>query len=196
MPMKADLKTLLLSISLLLLTGMMVQDLSAQPPPDRNHRRERLETIVIGKFATELELTPEQAERFFPLFRQFREQSMQIGRRQHKTRKELENFSRAKPQAKRSGAKGQEKSANPLISNLAETTDSNRPVSEVLNEREQNQQELIRLRTEFLTNAGEFLTPQQVSRCSIMLEELPRKIHHMIEQEKQRQHRTGRPRPK
>lgn len=169
--MKANLKPFYFFIFLLLLTGMIMRDAIAQPPPDRNHRRERLETVIIGKFATELELTPQQAERFFPLFRQFSDASQELQRRQHDARIELDNFSA-------------QESAPP------------EEVKRLLDLREQNQQEAIRLRRQFLDDVSGFLTPQQISRCSVLLEELPAKIRDMIHEERRRQRTSDKPRAK
>lgn len=169
--MKANLKSFYYLILLTLLAGFLVQDVIAQPPQGQNRRREQLETVIIGKFATELELTPEQAERFFPLFRQFSNASQDLQRRQHDTRIELDNLSAqqaAPPEA----------------------------VSRLLDQRERDQQEAIRLRRKFLEDVGGFLTPQQVSRCSVLLEELPAKIQNMIHEEKRRQYGGNKSRSK
>ena len=175
--MKAKLKHCFLLVFVMALTSVMVSEAVAQP--DQNHRRERLETVIIGKFATELDLTPEQAERFFPLFRQLRNETEAIQRRQHDTRVELDNLSRSAPPAtppvqrsgRKAGAKSPQKSS-PMKSNLysgaEKTKPPQRPVADVISERQQIEQEAIRLRTKFLHDIGEFLTPQQVSRCSIL----------------------------
>ncbi len=47
-------------------------------PPDE--KRERLETVIIGKFAEELELTPAQAEKFYPRLRQYRSETDDLQR--------------------------------------------------------------------------------------------------------------------
>ena len=43
--------------------------------PDREHKRsEKMEMMMVWKLTEELALTPEQAEKFFPRFRQHRDE--------------------------------------------------------------------------------------------------------------------------
>lgn len=123
--------------------------------PDQ--RRERIETVIIGKFAEELDLSPEQAERFYPRLRQFRHETDDMQRELSAARVQLENLSRDE--------KASAKEVQDLISR-----------TKVL------QTEILSRRESMLSDLSQFLTPQQVSRCSVLLDELPRRLRQLMEE--------------
>ncbi|MDD5087909.1 MAG: periplasmic heavy metal sensor [bacterium] len=129
------------------------------PPPDQPPRweREKMETVIIGKFATELDLTPEQAEKFFPVFRQFQNEAEGLMREQHKRRAEMDELSH-NPEADKT------------------------QVDNLLTQQMESERRISDMKRKLLTDVGAFLTPQQVSRCSILMDELPRRIHQFIEE--------------
>lgn len=132
----------------------------AQPgaqPRDTKWGREQIETVIIGKFAEELNLTPEQAERFFPRFRQFQNETDELMRSQMSDRDELYGLS-ADP------------NANP------------QRVDELLQVQREREKRMADLKQQFLQDISGVLTPQQVSRCSILMEELPRRVHQFIQE--------------
>jgi len=142
---------------------------AAQPgPPAHAPRwgREQVETVIIGKFATELNLSPEQAEKFFPRFRQFQNQTEDMQRQQGERRRLLIGFSG-------------DANADP------------QQVGDVLKEQSRNEQQMSEFKRLFLEDVSLFLTPQQVSRCSILMDELPRRLHEFIQE--RRQERKGEP---
>jgi Spy/CpxP family protein refolding chaperone len=162
--MKANLFSFPVLLAALLISAIGARDILAQEDsPERRQRREQVETVIIGKFATELELTPEQAERFFPLFREFRQSSHDIFHNQHRVREQLDSISTGT------------ESAQLNVSNLIE-------------QQGQYEQQALRLRTDFLKSVEGILTPQQVSRCSVLLDELPAKMRELIHQQKRREH--------
>jgi hypothetical protein len=55
-------------------------------------------------------------------------------------------------------------------------------VGDVLREQSQREQQMLEFKRVFLEDVSRFLTPQQVSRCSILMDELPRKLHKFIEE--------------
>jgi len=116
-----------------------------------------VETVIIGKFATELNLSPEQAEKFFPRFRQFQEQTEGLQRQQVERRAQLDMLA-ADPQA------------------------NTEQVSGLISAQSQYEQQVSGLKRAFLSDVSEYLTPQQVSRCSILLDELPRRVHQFMEE--------------
>ncbi|MBK6766055.1 MAG: hypothetical protein IPG71_06935 [bacterium] len=65
-------RTLTFAILLCVLCSIAVAEEHRMSP---EQRRERIETVIIGKFAEELDLSPEQAERFYPRLRQFRHET-------------------------------------------------------------------------------------------------------------------------
>lgn len=132
----------------------------AQPdPPPPRWGREQVETVIIGKFASELNLTPEQAEKFFPRFRQFQNQADGMMRQQMDRRNMLDSLS-------------DDPNANPQQVNM------------LLTEQSRHEQQVSDFKRQFLTDVSEFLTPQQVSRCSILMDDLPRRIHKFIEEKR------------
>ncbi len=121
-----------------------------------NSDRDRVETIIIGKFATELALTPAQAEQFYPRFRIYREQSDAIFQQQKERTHQLE-----------------------LLSQGGGDSES---LGQLLDAQEKEQLQLAEVRRKFLLDIGAFLSPQQVSRTAIMLDEVPRKIRQFIQE--------------
>ncbi len=115
--------------------------------------------MIIGKYSTELNLTPEQAERFFPRFRQFQNQAETLQRDQMGRREELERFS-------------QQPGAEP------------NQVNRILSEQASTSQQITELKQQFLGDVSSFLTPQQVSRCSILMDDIPRRVHEYIDAQK------------
>ena len=139
---------------------------TAQPgPPEHAQRwgREQVETVIIGKFATELNLSPEQAEQFFPRFRQFQNQTEDMQRRQGERRRLLVGFS-------------------------DDATADSQQVGNLLKEQGRQDQQMLEFKRMFLEDVSHFLTPQQVSRCSILMDELPRRLHEFI---RERRHESG-----
>jgi hypothetical protein len=164
--MKANLfrSPVLLAAFLIMLIG--ARDILAQEESaERRARREQIDAVIIGKFATELELTSEQAERFFPLFGDYRQSARDIYHRQRDIREQL-------------GA----------VSTGSESGQQN--VGSLLEQQQQNEQQALDLKREFLKNVGGFLTPQQVSRCSVLLDELPAKMRELIHAQKRREHQN------
>ena len=148
----------------LLVVTLLTGALWAQPnpgglPPDQPPRwgREQVETVIIGKFVTELDLTPEQAETFFPLFRQFQNEAEGFMRQQQERRGEMDALSHNP---------GAEKGR----------------VDDLLTQQTESERRLSDLKRKLLADVGVFLTPQQVSRCSILMDELPRRVHKFIEE--------------
>lgn len=125
--------------------------------------RERLETVIIGKFSSELNLTPEQAELFFPLYHQHREQSETLMREQYHLRKSLRELS-DDPSADRMAVQG------------------------YLFRQDTLQQKMAESKRQFMNEVSRFLTPQQMSRCSVLMDEIPRRVRDFIEN----QHRMKR----
>lgn len=149
-------------------------------------RRERVETVIIGKFAEELELTPAEAEKFYPRLRAFRASTEDLQRELATTRQELDalSVSDSAPEAKKRAAR----SPMPL-SSLSESApgasaDNAAPVDvKALIARSNSlQMEILTKREALLTDLADFLSPQQVSRCSILLDELPRRIRQFMEE--------------
>jgi hypothetical protein len=123
------------------------------PAPD-DERREQIETIIIGKFANEMNLTPEEAEKFYPRLRQFRNETESMSQEQREIKKQLEEFS------------GRSDVAPQMVNELFDRNDR---IARALLDRKR----------QFLSEISTFLNPQQVSRCSILLDELPRRMRQL-----------------
>jgi Spy/CpxP family protein refolding chaperone len=135
----------------------------AQPgPQERGPRwgREQIETVIIGKFATELNLSSDQAEKFFPRFREFQNQTEDLQRQQMERRRALEELS-TNPEA------------------------DPQQVDGLLKDQSRQEQQMMEFKQHFLMDVSHFLTPQQVSRCSILMDDLPRRVHEFIQERRQ-----------
>ena len=143
----------------LLIAGIV----SAQPPAGRD--RDRIQSVIIGKYATEMDLTPEQAALFFPRLKQFEDQMEAVHHSERATRAELDKMS-------------QTPNADP------------QELGMLLEQRKDHDQQIAAMKQAFLSDISSFLSPQQVSRCSILLDELPQKVRQII-QEKEREKLRG-----
>jgi Spy/CpxP family protein refolding chaperone len=144
----------------LLVCTVMVGVTAAQPGPPQDAPRwgrERIETVIIGKFSSELNLTPEQAEQFFPRLKQFQNRTEDLQRDHWQRFGRLEELSQD-PQADKD-------EVNQLIAREDEFVGH-----------------VAQMRREFLTDVSSFLSPQQISRCSILMDELPRRVRQFVEE--------------
>ena len=155
-------------------------------------RRERVETVIIGKFADELELSPEEAEKFYPRLRQFRSETEQLQRDLAETRHRIDEISRANDQpstVKKSETNSTERSnryfAGSQLSESPEKGSDIEPEEDIktlITRSNALQTEILDKRETLLTDLADFLSPQQVSRCSILLDELPRRIRQFMDE--------------
>lgn len=148
-------------ILLILITCVsFVTAVLADRPMTPDERRERVESVIIGKFATELELSPEDAEKFYPRLRQFRMETEEMQRELNLTRMRLDELS------------GQKRSAE----------DGKDEVKSLITKSRDLQTGILTKREILLTDLAEFLTPQQVSRCAILLDDIPRRIRQFMDE--------------
>ena len=141
----------------------------AQPqggPPDKRER-ERIQSVIIGKYATEMDLTPEQAEKFYPRLKQFQNRMEGLERDAHVARMQLDQLSQT--------PNGDPQELNSL-----------------LQKRKSTEQDKAAMKEEFLTDISSFLTPQQVSRCSILLDDIPQRMRQFM-RAKEREREYGIP---
>ncbi|MCC6477021.1 periplasmic heavy metal sensor [bacterium] len=161
-------RTLLIVFLLALTAPLFAQRGNLSP----DERRDRLEAVIIGKFATELELSSEQAEKFFPLLRAFR--------------------------AETSSAQDELQEARRELNSISQSSDADsKQVKDLIARTNSLQAMLLEKRSKFLTDLADVLTPQQVSRCAILLDELPRKMREFMEERRGQggggQHKGGPP---
>ncbi len=162
--------TLALAVALLGLGTVAMVGLAQPDSRGEGRGRERVETIIIGKFASELELTPEQGEKFYPRFNAFRHSTEGLHQQRQEQQRQLEEMSSM-------GGGDQSR------------------VAELLDAQERLMQQIGEERRRFLADVSEFLSPQQVSRCALLLDELPRRIREfMQERRKDGPDREGKPR--
>jgi hypothetical protein len=128
--------------------------LLAQETP-REELRDKVETVIIGKFAESLDLTPGQAEKFFPRLREYNRSMEDMQRAQRDLRDQLDK--------------------------LSESEDSSpEQVSQLLDQLSENQEHMVAMKRGFLHDLSPFMSPQQVSRCSILMDEIPQRVREMI----------------
>ena len=123
--------------------------------PAREQFRDRVETVIIGKFAESLNLSPEQAEKFFPQLRLYQRNMEEIQREQRELRGTLDRISDAEDS-------------------------SPEEVAQLLDRFSANQQRMVEHKRHFLGAVSPFMSPQQVSRCSILMDEIPHRVREMI----------------
>ncbi len=162
-------------LTIILAVPAVAQDRRMTP----EQRRERVETVIIGKFAEELELSPSEAEKFYPLLRQFRSETEPMQRELGDTRRELDELSESDvSKVKAESMMRSLSEGNTPVRNQSSKSD----VKALISKSNALQTEILAKREVFLTNLADFLTPQQVSRCSILLDELPRRIRQFMEE--------------
>ncbi|MFH1010388.1 MAG: hypothetical protein V1784_04035 [bacterium] len=142
--------------------GLFAQDM----PRDR--LRDKVETVIIGKFAESLDLTPDQAEKFYPRLRQYQRSMEEMQRGQRELRDQLDRLSDAEDSSPEEVAR--------LLDRLSE-----------------NQRRMVGEKRGFLGEVSPFMSPQQVSRCSILMDEIPQRVREMIRE--RRDLRDGSPPP-
>jgi hypothetical protein len=160
-------------------------------------RRERVETVIIGKFAEELELTPAEAEKFYPRLRQFRAETDGLQRELLDTRQRLDAISKSGDQSAENevpasglhvrGGRSTEAmtkslSSAPSVKKTDEKVDGEQDIKVLISKSNSLQTEILDKREALLTDLADFLTPQQVSRCSILLDEMPRRIRQFMDE--------------
>jgi len=130
---------------------------------NRDRLRDKVETIIIGKFSSELDLSPEQAEKFFPRLQQYHHFMEETQREQREMRDRLDELSNSEDS-------------------------SPEEVGQLLDRLSENQQRMVEVKRGFLEEVSPFISPQQVSRCSILMDEIPQRVREMI---RERQGRLG-----
>jgi len=145
-----------------------------------DQRRERVETVIIGKFAEELELSPEEAEKFYPRLRQFRAETDDLQRQLHDTRQKLDALS-SEPM-KGGSAGSTTTSLRQSDESQSGESSSQRDVKSLISQSNALQTEILAKREILLTDLADFLSPQQVSRCSILMDELPRRLRQFMDE--------------
>lgn len=163
-------------LALFLTVPALAQDRRMTP----EQRRERVETVIIGKFAEELELSPEEAEKFYPRLRQFRTETEPMQRELMETRNQLDALSES--DVSKVKTESMLKSMSSERSAPVRDKSSKEDVKALISKSNALQTEILAKRELLLTDLADFLTPQQVSRCSILLDELPRRIRQFVDE--------------
>jgi len=138
---------------------LVVWTAHADRPMSPEERKDRVEAVIIGKFATELELSPQDAEKFYPRLRQFRLETEDMQRELTQTRARLD-----------------------AISAQSDGT-SKDDLKSLLSRSKELQTGILTKREALLTDLAEFLTPQQVSRCALLLDDIPRRIRQFMDEQ-------------
>lgn len=160
-------------ILLLLLSVGLLRAQDRRMSPEQ--RRERVETVIIGKFADELELSPLEAEKFYPRLRQFRTETEPLQREFAATQQRIDELSRS------GESEGRKSQGGIAVTRLSEGGMSKDELKALIAKSNALQTEILTKRELLLTDLADFLSPQQVSRCSILLDELPRRIRQFME---------------
>ncbi len=147
----------------------------AQPRPDRQRQhmqrekreevREKMETMMIWKMTDELDLTEEQAAGFFPILKEFREQTEAL----HEQRKVV---------------------TDKLAQLVWETEVEKQQIDQLIEQMDVFEMQSIELRKKFREDAREVLEPKQVGKLVLFNQHFPQVMREMI-----REHRDRPPDP-
>ena len=138
-------------LTLFIISGLMAQehDWDEREHEGRDHERsERMESMMVWRLTEDLDLSPEQAEKFFPRFRKHRGEMDDIRKQERAIGDEVaDNIHQEKDMSKDDVKKHIEK------------------VSELRKKR-------IELETEYLLSMDDVLTPRQLARLGVFKERM------------------------
>lgn len=95
---------------ILMVAGLLAQDMD-QPLPERDFhdqdgdRHKRMEMMMVWRLTEDLELTPDQAEKFFPRFRKHREELEEVKKMERALGKEMKQKLKADQELSESDVK-------------------------------------------------------------------------------------------
>ena len=138
-------------LALFLISGLMAQehDWDERDHDGRDHERsERMESMMVWRLTEDLELSPEQAEKFFPRFRKHREEMDDIRKQER--------------------AIGDE-----VADNIHQETDMSKDdVKKHIEKVSELRKKRIELETEYLLGMDDVLTPRQLARLGVFKERM------------------------
>lgn len=152
-------KLLLLTISALLLisTSAICQpppEPQTPPPPDCEEMREKVRTMKMWKLTEELDLTEDQAVKFFPLFRKFENEVQELRDENGELTERLKGYLIAKEEGKK--------------------------IEEIIVKIEKNDVLILEARTKFRKDAGKVLDTGQIGKLIIFQHEFPKRFREAI----------------
>jgi Spy/CpxP family protein refolding chaperone len=140
---------------LIFVSGLIAQDFD-HPERDHEHqdgeRHQRMEMMMVWKLTDELDLTPEQAEKFFPRFRQHRNELDEVRKMQHALGKEM----------KQNLKKDKEISENDVESTV-------KKISEL-------RKKSVDLESNFILGMKDVLSPRQLANFSMFKQKMMKNI--------------------
>jgi Spy/CpxP family protein refolding chaperone len=128
------------------------------PPPgspqEREQVRKKVRTLKMWKIAEELDLTDNQTDKFFPLFRNFETEVEKI-------RDENDELIQK-------------------LGGLIAADEDGKKIEEAVAKIEQNDSKILQLRSKFRQDASKILTPVQIGKLAIFQHEFPRRFRDVM----------------
>jgi len=146
------------------LTGIVAQDNDwddREHKKGRNHKRsEKIENMIIWRLTDDLDLSTDQAEKFFPRFREHRQELEELGRKE----REISGNIRGE------------------MSDDKKITKSD--VKKMIEKVSKFRQKRIELESEFVLSMDDILTPSQMIRLGVFKERMMREMRDGMRDEK------------
>lgn len=130
--------------------------------PNREQRGERYEMLMKMRLVEVLDLSPEQGDRFLPLFNQYRQRTQRILRARGEAMRRLARYVRSQMGNLEEGEQAEEMSEKQIREQLAK-------LEEIRRAQEASRQE-------FYQKAGEALSAGQVARLLVFEENFAREV--------------------
>ena len=138
-------------LALFIISGLMAQeyDWGERVDDDRDHERsKRMESMMVWRLTEDLDLSPEQAEKFFPRFRKHRGEMDDIRKQERAIGDEVAN-------------------------NIHQETDMSKDdVKKHIEKVSKLRKKRIELETEYLLGMDDVLTPRQLARLGVFKERM------------------------
>lgn len=145
------------------LAGVIAQSYDLDNGKKIRERRspEKLENMIVWRLTDDLDLTTDQAEKFFPRFRNHRKELEEIGKKERET-----------------------------IANIDRNRPSKKDVKKMIEKISKLRQNRIELEAEFVLSLEDFLTPDQMIRLGVFKQKMMMEMRDEMRYEKAKKKRN------
>ncbi|MBT3180409.1 MAG: hypothetical protein HOB40_04730 [Candidatus Marinimicrobia bacterium] len=150
---------------LALISGLMAQDFDR---PEKDHERsEKMEMMMVWKLTDELALTTEQAEKFFPRFRQHRQELDDTKKMERALGKDL------KQKVKK------------------DKDISEKDVKETIKKMTELRKQVVDLESNFLLGMDDLLSPVQLARLGMFKQKMMKNVRGELKEHREKKGKRG-----
>ena len=150
---------------LALISGLMAQDFDR---PEKDHERsEKMEMMMVWKLTDELALTTEQAEKFFPRFRQHRQDLDDTKKMERSLGKDLQ----------------QKVKKDKYI--------SEKDVKETIKKMTELRKQVVDLESNFLLGMDDLLSPVQLARLGMFKQKMMKNVRGELKEHREKKGKRG-----